>query len=85
MIRTYLANAGFVLLDQEWGGVRGQYRYCCENEHVSSQTGASFMRLVPRAAWSVGMPLMLDRANLDSRTRCRAPGGWPVFEQAISR
>lgn len=46
MIRDYLANAGFTLLNREWCGVRGQYRFRCENNHVASQTGASFMRLV---------------------------------------
>jgi hypothetical protein len=46
MIRDYLAGAGFALLDREWCGVRDQYRFRCGNKHVSSQTGASLMRLV---------------------------------------
>lgn len=43
MLRAYLADAGFVLLDRKWHTVHHQYRFRCVDKHVSSMSGASFM------------------------------------------
>lgn len=45
-IRDYLATAGFTLSAREWRGVLSQHRFRCEKGHVSSQSGASLLRLV---------------------------------------
>jgi hypothetical protein len=46
LIRSKLADAGLLLLDANWRGQHGQYRFQCERGHVSSQWGSSLMRVV---------------------------------------